>query len=43
MSVKRSDVAQHVLAVWVMLCSSDVGDAEITMPIYALLTGASSE
>ncbi len=31
------------LAIWVMLYGSDVEEAEITMPIPALLTGASSE
>ena len=43
MSAKGSDVAQHVLAVWVMLYGNDVEEAEITMPISALLTGGSSE
>ena len=43
MSVKGSDVAQHVLAVWIVLYVSDVEEAEITMPISVLLTGASSE
>ena len=31
------------LAVWVMLYGNDVGEAEITVPIPALLTRASSE
>ena len=38
MSVKGSNVAQHVLAELVMLYGSDVEEAEITMPISALLT-----
>ena len=43
MSVKGSDVAQYVLALWVMLYVSDVEEAEMTVPISALLTGGSSE
>lgn len=43
MSVKGSGVAQHVLAVWAMLYGSDVEEAEMTIPISALLTGGSSE
>ena len=40
---KGSDVAQHVLVVWVMLYDSDIQETEIKMLISALLTEASSE
>ena len=43
MSVKGSDVAQHVLAVWVILYCNDVEEDEITMLISTLLTLGSSE
>ena len=43
MSLRDVMLQRMSLALWVMLYGSDVEEAEITMPIPALLTGASSE
>ncbi len=43
MSLRDRMSHRMYLAVWVMLYGSDVEEAGITMPIPALLTGASSE
>ena len=43
MSLRDRMLHRMYLAVWVMLCGSDVEEAEITMPIPALLTRPSSE